>query len=89
MTQHWRERSRPARLEKRYEFSNYEDLSDFLERAADLSERKGFYPDMGFGRDYVNVTVHADEGSKEFTRKQYDFVKQLEDLRENRAAASA
>jgi hypothetical protein len=34
----------------------------FLDRAAELSEREGLYPDMSFGRTYVNMTVHADEG---------------------------
>jgi pterin-4a-carbinolamine dehydratase len=64
MTNHqWRERGRPARLERRYEFDDYESLRDFLDRAAELSERVGLYPDMGFGRDYVNMTIHPDEES--------------------------
>ena len=63
MTHQWQERGRPARLERRYEFENYQDLRDFLDRAAELSEREGLYPDMGFGRDYVNMTIHSDETS--------------------------
>jgi pterin-4a-carbinolamine dehydratase len=61
MSQEWKERKRPLRLETRYEFSDYEQLRDFLDQAADLSERLDFYPDMGFGRDYVNITIHTDE----------------------------
>lgn len=80
MGQDWQERNRPARLEKRYQFENYSDLRDFLERAAELSEREGYYPDMGFGRDYVNVTIHAEPDSKELSEKQHQFATQLDEL---------
>ena len=63
MKHQWQERSRPARLERRYEFASYQALRDFLDRAAELSEREGLYPDMGFGRDYVTMTIHSDESS--------------------------
>jgi pterin-4a-carbinolamine dehydratase len=63
MTHQWQERGRPPRLERRYEFSDYSELRDFLDRAAEVSEREGLYPDMGFGRDYVNMTIHSDEDS--------------------------
>ena len=65
MSQQWEERQRPARLEGRYEFDNYRALRDFLDSAAELSEREGFYPDMGFGRDYVNITIHASDADSE------------------------
>ena len=76
----WNERIRPVRLEKRYEFPDYATLRDFLDRAADVSEREGLYPDMGFGRDYVNVTIHSDEGSDKLTEKQRQFAKELDAL---------
>ncbi|NNJ90849.1 MAG: pterin-4-alpha-carbinolamine dehydratase [Gammaproteobacteria bacterium] len=80
MSSEWRERKRPARLENRYEFSSYDDLRDFLDRAAELSESVGLYPDMGFGRDYVNITIHADEGSDEISAEQHTFAEQLDKL---------
>ena len=61
MSDNWQERSRPPRLERRYLFENYEKLRDFLDRAADLSEAEDYYPDMGFGRDYVNITIHVED----------------------------
>ncbi len=63
MNHQWRERGKPARLERRYEFGSYESLRDFLDQAAQISEREGLYPDMGFGRDYVNMTIHPDADS--------------------------
>jgi pterin-4a-carbinolamine dehydratase len=79
----WNERNRPDRLEKRYEFPDYETLRDFLSRAADISEREGLYPDMGFGRDYVNVTIHADEDSDKLTEQQRQFATELDALLTN------
>jgi 4a-hydroxytetrahydrobiopterin dehydratase len=80
MSSEWRERKRPPCLEKRYEFGGYSILRDFLDQAAELSERASFYPDMGFGRDYVNVTIHADEGSEVLTEQQRRFAELLDTL---------
>ena len=80
MSSEWKERNRPVRLERQYQFENYEELRDFLERAADLSESEGYYPDMGFGRDYVNVTIHAEEGETELGDSRYQFAKKLDEL---------
>lgn len=79
MNKEWSERKRPARLERRYEFSDYESLRDFMERAAELSEKQDLYPDMGFGRDYLNVTIHAEE-SEVLTNTQREFAQNLDKL---------
>ncbi len=76
----WQERVRPVRLERRYEFDDYASLRDFLDRAAELSEREGLYPDMGFGRDYVNVTIHVDEGAEALDPSQRRFAEQMDDI---------
>ena len=80
MSEQWQERNRPARLERRYQFENYSSLRDFLDRAAELSEREGLYPDMGFGRDYVNITIHSEEGEKAVSNDQHRFAQQLDAL---------
>jgi 4a-hydroxytetrahydrobiopterin dehydratase len=76
----WRERARPARLERRYDFADFEQLRDFLDGAADLSEAVGYYPDMGFGRDYVNVVIYPNEGSAEVDDAQREFAHRLDQL---------
>jgi pterin-4a-carbinolamine dehydratase len=81
MTHQWQERPRPARLECRYEFENYAALSDFLDNAAGISEREGLYPDISFGRDYVNVTIHAEESSSAVEDRQRRFAAMLDELR--------
>jgi len=79
----WQERPRPLRLEKRYVFPDYASLRDFLDRAAEVSEREGLFPDMGFGRDYVNVTIHTDEGNDALTEQQRQFALELDALLTN------
>ena len=83
MSVNWQERQRPARLERRYEFVDYQELSHFLECAADLSENQGLYPDLGFGRDYVNVTIHSDAEGNSLMEHHHAFADQLEKLRES------
>jgi len=80
----WQERPRPLRLEKRYVFPDYASLRDFLDRAADISEREVLYPDMGFGKDYVNVTIYPDVGSESLSNKQREFAEQLDALLTNK-----
>jgi len=80
MSDQWQERPRPLRLERRYEFPDYASLRDFLDRAAEVSEREGLFPDMGFGRDYVNVTIHTDENSDVLSDTQRRLAEQLDAL---------
>jgi pterin-4a-carbinolamine dehydratase len=80
--QQWTERARPMRLERRYLFTDYNALRDFLDRAAELSEKTGLYPDLGFGRDYVNVTIHVNEGETQLTADQRQFAQELDALRQ-------
>ena len=80
MTDKWQERIRPTRLERRYEFPDYQALRDFLERAAEVSEREDLYPDMGFGRDYLNVTIHAPENGTGLGERERRLAEQLDVL---------
>jgi 4a-hydroxytetrahydrobiopterin dehydratase len=86
MSDQWQERHRPTRLERRYEFADYASLRDFLDRAATLSEREGLYPDMGFGRDYVNMTIHVAEGSDTLDEARRRFAEDLDRLKQEPSA---
>lgn len=85
MSNQWQERVRPVRLERRYEFPDYNSLRDFLDRAAEISEREGLFPDMGFGRDYVNVTIHTGEDSSELGETQRRLAVEFDALLEPKA----
>jgi len=80
MSDQWRERARPERLERRYQFVDYESLRDFLDRAAELSEREGLYPDMGFGKDYVNMTIHGADDDNTLGDQQRRLARELDAL---------
>lgn len=78
--QQWQERDRPSRLEKRYEFDSYDTMRCFLDDAADLSEAKGLYPDIGFSRTHASFTIHADEDTSSVTEEQRKFAALLDTL---------
>jgi pterin-4a-carbinolamine dehydratase len=61
MKDKWIVRKRPARLERRIEFAEYEETREFLEKAAELSESVGYYPDISFGRTHVNITLQDED----------------------------
>ena len=61
MNQPWTQRPRPDRLERRIEFDDYESTRSFLERLNDLAESEGRFPDISFGRTYVNLTLRPDD----------------------------
>lgn len=79
MSDKWEERKRPERLERRYEFKQYSDLRDFLDKAAEISEKYDYFPNMGFGKDYVNVTIYADEKEEIITDKQREFSQSIDE----------
>ena len=61
MNQPWTQRPRPDRLERRIEFDDYESTRSFLERLNDLAEQEGRFPDISFGRTYVNLTLRPED----------------------------
>lgn len=67
MNDDWKVRKRPARLERRFEFSSYDETREFLERTADLSEAHDYYPDMSFGRTHVSITLQSEDDEAEVT----------------------
>ena len=80
MSDQWQQRNKPARLERRYLFQDYSTLRDFLERAAGLSEREDLFPDMGFGKDYVNITIYADGDNEQLADVHHRFAEELDNL---------
>tara|TARA_Y100001968_G_scaffold326293_1_gene369068 strand:- start:938 stop:1189 length:252 start_codon:yes stop_codon:yes gene_type:complete len=57
----WQQRKRPIRLERRFEFETYDKTRDFLDRLGDLSEKAKRFPDISFGKTYVNITIRPEE----------------------------
>lgn len=57
----WATKDHPPGLFRRFEFENYSKLRIFLDRLADLSKEKEYYPDISFGVTYANITVYASD----------------------------
>lgn len=83
----WQERSTPARLERRFDFDNYQNTREFLDKAAELSKATNVYPDVSFGRTYVNMTVHLEGEPAEVAARARAFADRLLDFTAVAAAA--
>jgi 4a-hydroxytetrahydrobiopterin dehydratase len=59
----WTTKDHPPGLFRRFEFENYSKLRTFLDRLADLSKEKEYYPDISFGVTYANITVYASDAA--------------------------
>jgi pterin-4a-carbinolamine dehydratase len=77
----WQNVSRPPSLFRRYEFSSYSETRQFLDRLAQLSEETKLYPDLGFGKTHVNVTIHA-TGDSLATPAEIEFARRAASLAE-------
>ena len=78
----WNKRSRPERLERRFEFPTYEMTRDFLDRLGELCESRKRFPDISFGKNYVNLTLQpdSDENDAELTELDKNFASKVDDL---------
>ena len=57
----WQERKRPVCLERRFEFESYSATRDFLDKLGAYSEATQRFPDISFGKTYVNITLRPDD----------------------------
>ena len=67
-------------LDKRFEFMNYEDTRLFLEKLEELSKETGLYPDISFGKTYVNLTIRPSEDSEYIAQQHVEFSMQVDSL---------
>ena len=81
----WNERSRPIRLERRFEFPTYELTRDFLDRLGELSEKRKRFPDISFGKTYVNLTLQPESEEKDPALSEDDliFASEIDGLTDN------
>ncbi len=78
----WVIRKRPNRLERRFEFDSYDETRDFLDRLGSYSEATNRFPDISFGKNYVNITLRplVDEQEAELQDEDYQLSKEIDDL---------
>ena len=76
----WERRKRPIRLEKRYEFQSYEETRDFLDKLGTLSEQTNRFPDISFGKKYVNITLRpfVEDENADILDEDYKFASEID-----------
>ncbi|MFN5195637.1 MAG: 4a-hydroxytetrahydrobiopterin dehydratase [Cyanobacteriota bacterium] len=83
MDQPWTPRpkaDRPQSLERRIEFDAYADTRAFLERLNDLCEARQRFPDISFGRTYVNLTLRPEPDGELVVAADHDFAAAIDAL---------
>ena len=78
----WNQRESPLRIEKRFEFEEYEKISKFMKKIDDLCKEKNIYPNISFGKNFVSITIFlgSDKLSKiekEFSNKVNSFYLEI------------
>jgi len=76
----WQERKRPVCLERRYEFDSYVATRDFLDRLGEHSEATQRFPDISFGRTYVNITLRPDADDAPISEADRSFAAEIDGL---------
>ncbi len=78
----WEQRVRPVRLERRFEFETYSETRDFLDRLGKHSEIVKKYPDISFGKTYVNVTLRPEdeEEGAQLTDSDHKFASEIDEF---------
>ena len=54
-------------LNKRFNFNNFKESQEFINKVGEISEDEGHHPDISFGWGYaeIKITTHAIEGLSE------------------------
>ncbi len=76
----WSRRQRPPRLERRLGFADYTQVRGFLERLEHLCEERQRYPDLSFGRTYVNLTLYPEQDAANVGSAEEDFAQAIDGL---------
>ena len=68
----WRIDSKPPVMTKKFTFESYEQTRSFVSDLADLSEEKGYYPNLTFSTSMATVTIYTDED--ELSANDFEFA---------------
>ncbi len=66
-------------LNRRFDFGSYAETRHFLDQMSDLSQREDYYPNLSFGKTYVNVSID-DEGQAALNQRKSPFISEMEAL---------
>ena len=72
----WNQRESPLRVEKRFEFEEYQKISKFMKKIDDLCKEKSIYPNISFGKNFVSITIFL--VSKKLSKIEKEFSNQID-----------
>ena len=70
---------RLSTLNWQFAFGSYAETRHFLDQMADLSKHEDFYPNVSFGKTYVNISIDA-EGQGVLAERNSSFIGEMEAL---------
>ncbi|WP_238696310.1 4a-hydroxytetrahydrobiopterin dehydratase [Thiomicrorhabdus sediminis] len=62
MNDRWKQKSKPASLEARFEFDSFEILREFLDQTAEIAEQLEHHPNISFSKQHVSMIIYAKTG---------------------------
>ena len=68
----WEERKSPLRIERRFEFDNYQQSSKFMKEIDSLCKENKIYPNISFGSKFVSITIFSE--TEEISIKEREFT---------------
>ena len=74
----WNYRESPLRIEKRFEFENYENTSKFMTKIDELCKTKSIYPNISFGKNFVSFTIFLE--SSTLSTMEDEFSKKIDKI---------
>ena len=74
----WNQRESPLRIEKRFEFEEYQKISKFMKKIDNLCKEKNIYPNISFGKNFVSITIFL--GSEKLSKIEKEFSNQIYSL---------
>tara|TARA_B100000925_G_C21701394_1_gene342494 strand:- start:338 stop:577 length:240 start_codon:yes stop_codon:yes gene_type:complete len=72
----WNQKESPLRIEKRFEFENFQYISKFMALVDELCKAKNIYPNISFGKTFVSITIFIEEGKSDSLEN--DFAKNID-----------
>ena len=70
---------RVAAINQRFDFGSYAQTRQFLDQLADLSKREEYYPDVSFGKTYVNISIDG-TGQAALRESGSSFISDMQEL---------
>ncbi|TAJ77072.1 MAG: hypothetical protein EPO42_10940 [Gallionellaceae bacterium] len=64
---------------QRIDFGSYGQTRHFLDQLADLSKREEYYPDVSFGKTYVNISIDS-TGQTTLRERNSSFILDMQEL---------